>query len=68
MACSYSKRAQGRRGEGNRDLAPEVQLSSLGNDNDFAGLIPATTFRDKALLAPNLANGVPLIASKIAAA
>ena len=62
------KEPSSRQGEGNTDSAPEVQLLSLGNDNDFADLIPATIIRDEALVAPNLANEVPLTASKIATA
>ena len=57
-----------RRGECNKDSTSEVQLLSLGNNNNFASLIPATTIRDEALVAPSLADGVPLTASKIAAA
>ena len=56
----------GRRGEGNRDLAPKVQLLSLGNDNNFASLIPATTIRDDAPIALNVANGVLLTAFEVA--
>ena len=62
------KEPRGRRGEGNKDSALEVQLLSLGNDNNFASLIPATIIRYEALVALNLANGVPLTASKIVAA
>ena len=62
------KEPKGRRGEGNKDSAPEVQLLNLGNDNDFASLTPATIIRDEALVAPNRADGVPLTAFEIAAA
>ena len=62
------KEPRGRRGEGNRDSAPEVQLLSLGNDNDFVGLIPATTIRDDTPISPNVADGVPLTAYEVVAA